>query len=145
MQINNLPSDCSDVEVLILIFSTSSAFDNLSKIVLHGLHTRPSLPSMWSNENFSEQHREQSTCPHARQWWRRRTNVNLESHIIQFEASVSGIQKGAIFPSISWSSVKPWSDSGIPASLGPFGFAGVLPGGPPTKFREIELCWFYEV
>ena len=59
--------------------------------------------------------------------------VNLASQIMQLAASESGIQKGATFPIINWSSLSPWRDSGIPASVGPLGFAGVLPGGPTEE------------
>ena len=30
----------------------------------------------------------------------------------------------------------PCKDSGMPAFVGPFGLAGVLPGGPPVKINK---------
>ena len=33
----------------------------------------------------------------------------------------------------------PCKDSGMPAFVGPFGLAGVLPGGPPVK---INKCFY---
>ena len=54
-------------------------------------------------------------------------------------ASVSGIQKGETLPSISCSSDIPCNNSGIPAVLGPFGLAGVLPGGP----ESFQINQFY--
>ena len=76
------------------------------------------------------------TLPHALQWCRLLTIVNLVSHIMHDAASVSGIQKGDTFPNINWSSFRPCKDSGIPALLGPFGLAGVLPGGPPEMRND---------
>jgi len=39
------------------------------------------------------------TLPQARQWWRRRVNVNGVSHCIHISVSESGLHTGATFPS----------------------------------------------